>query len=124
MSQFGSERGSGTRAGVMVPSAAGARAGPARTRGFPTVARGSWTLDSIWAAAGRSRVGEARSIRRVPMRKLALAVTLVVASLGLVASASGAAVDPNTLQPVPPNATCHDAGQQIICDTFVEDSLV
>jgi hypothetical protein len=30
-------------------------------------------------------------------------------------------VDPNTLQPVPPNATCRDDGPQIICDTFVEE---
>jgi hypothetical protein len=58
------------------------------------------------------------------MRKLALAVTPVLASLVLTASAFAGAVDPNTLQPVPPNATCKDAGQQIICDTFIEDFAV
>lgn len=58
------------------------------------------------------------------MRKLALAVTPVLASLVLAASAFAGAVDPNTLQPVPPNATCKDAGQQIICDTFVEEFAV
>ena len=31
---------------------------------------------------------------------------------------------PNTLQPVPPNATCTDDGPQIICDTFVDDYAV
>jgi hypothetical protein len=58
------------------------------------------------------------------MRKLALAVTPVLASLVLAASAFAGTVDPNTLQPVPPNATCKDAGQQIICDTYVEEFLV
>src|SRR3954467_14100695 len=58
------------------------------------------------------------------MRKLALAVTPVLASLALAASAFAGAVDPNTLQPVPPNATCKDAGQQIICDTVVDDFLL
>ena len=57
------------------------------------------------------------------MRKLALAVTPVIALLVLAAPAfAGSIVDPNTLQPVPPNATCRDNGQQIICDTFLEES--
>ena len=30
----------------------------------------------------------------------------------------------STLQPVPPNAVCHEAGGQIICDTFIDDVLV
>ena len=59
------------------------------------------------------------------MRKLAFAVTLVIASLVLAAPAqAGPIVDPDTLQPVPPNATCRDAGRQIICDTFLEESFV
>jgi hypothetical protein len=59
------------------------------------------------------------------LRKLALAVTPVIASLVLAAPAfAGAIVDPNTLQPVPPNATCRDDGRQIICDTFVDDLAV
>jgi hypothetical protein len=58
------------------------------------------------------------------VRKLALALTPVVASLVLAASASGAVVDPDTMQPVPPNATCRDAGRQFICDTFIEAFLI
>src|SRR3954451_21034473 len=58
------------------------------------------------------------------MRKLALAVTPLLASLVLAASAFAGGVDPNTLQPAPPNATCRDAGQQIVCDTFFEDFAV
>jgi hypothetical protein len=37
---------------------------------------------------------------------------------------AGAIVDPNTLQPVPPNATCRDDGRQVICDTFVDELAV
>lgn len=58
------------------------------------------------------------------MRKLALALTPVIASLMSAATAFAGTVDPNTLQPVPPNATCHDAGGQIVCDTFVEEFAV
>jgi hypothetical protein len=59
------------------------------------------------------------------MRKLALFVTPVIASLVLAAPAfAGAIVDPNTLQPIPPNATCRDDGRQIICDTFVDEFAV
>jgi hypothetical protein len=59
------------------------------------------------------------------MRKLALAVTPVIASLVLAAPAlAGPIVDPNTLQPVPPNATCRDDGRQVICDTFLEEFAV
>jgi hypothetical protein len=59
------------------------------------------------------------------MRKLALAVTPVIASLVLAAPTfAGPIVDPNTLQPVPPNATCRDDGRQIICDTFLEEFAV
>jgi hypothetical protein len=58
-------------------------------------------------------------------RKLAVAVMPVVASLVLAAPAfAGAIVDPSTLQPVPPNATCRDDGRQIICDTFVDELAV
>jgi hypothetical protein len=61
----------------------------------------------------------------IVMRKLALAVTPVIASLVLAAPAqAGPIVDPNTLQPVPPNATCRDDGRQIICDTFLEEVFV
>jgi hypothetical protein len=37
---------------------------------------------------------------------------------------AGAIVDPNTLQPVPPNATCREAGGQVICDTFLVEEAV
>ena len=59
---------------------------------------------------------------------LACVAALVVAS-GTVGRTTqpafaGAIVDPNTLQPVPPNATCREDGPQIICDTFfVEDAV-
>jgi hypothetical protein len=59
------------------------------------------------------------------MRKLSLAITPVIASLALAAPAyAGATVDPNTLQPVPPNATCTDDGRQVICDTFFDQTAV
>ena len=59
------------------------------------------------------------------MRKLALAVASVIASLVLAAPAfGGTIVDPNTLQPVPPNATCRDDGRQIICDTFIDEHAI
>ena len=58
------------------------------------------------------------------MRTFAFALTPVLAALALAAPASaGPIVDPNTLQPVPPNATCRDDGRQIICDTFVDEYL-
>jgi hypothetical protein len=55
-------------------------------------------------------------------------VVLVLAS-GTVSRATppasaGEIVDPNTLTPVPPNATCRDDGRQIICDTFVIEDAV
>jgi hypothetical protein len=56
------------------------------------------------------------------MRKLALAVTPAIALVLAAPALAGAIVDPKTLQPVPPNATCRDNGQQIICDTFLEES--
>ena len=57
------------------------------------------------------------------MRKLAFAVMPVIALLVLAAPGfAGAPVDPDTLQPVPPNATCRDNGPQIICNTFLLES--
>jgi len=66
------------------------------------------------------------------MKKLVIGafalVSLVVLVSGAVGrtttSASAGAIDPNTLQPVPPNATCRNAGKQVICDTFVVEDLV
>lgn len=59
------------------------------------------------------------------MRKLAITVTIGLAVLALATPANaGPAVDPNTLQPVPPNATCRDDGPQVICDTFADENLV
>jgi hypothetical protein len=56
---------------------------------------------------------------------LGVAVLPFVAALAWVAPASaGPTVDPNTLQPVPPNATCRNDGRQIICDTFSDEDLV
>src|SRR3954453_123374 len=109
----------------VVPEAFRRRRGRAfrAKRGFPTVTPGSWTLDRM-GRRGSIPSAKVRSNQEGLMRKLALAVSLVIASLGLAASASAAGVDPNTLQPVPPNATCHDAGQQIVCDTFLAEFLV
>lgn len=59
------------------------------------------------------------------LARLLAIVALAVASFVLAAPAlAGAIVDPNTLQPVPPNATCRDDGRQIICDTFLEEVAV
>jgi hypothetical protein len=59
------------------------------------------------------------------MRKLSLAIAPAIASLALAAPAyAGMTVDPKTLQPVPPNATCKADGPKIICDTFAEESAV
>jgi hypothetical protein len=64
-------------------------------------------------------------MRFTRLHVVATAATLGVASLVLSAPAfAGAIVDPNTLQPVPPNATCRDDGRQIICDTFVDEFAV
>ena len=62
------------------------------------------------------------------IKALGLAVVLVFAS-GTNGSTTppvfaGNTVDPSTLEPVPPNAVCHEAGGQIICDTFIDDVLV
>src|SRR5262245_56200105 len=86
--------------------------------------------------------------REVPMRKLStfgntawpdgvvgrrarlrtLVGTGILALTGLIGvagpAAAGPLIDPNTLQPVPPNATCRDDGRQIICDTFLEEFAV
>jgi hypothetical protein len=69
------------------------------------------------------------SMKRLFNKGLALVglVALVLAS-GTISRATpasaGEIVDPNTLTPVPPNATCRDDGRQIICDTFVIEDLV
>jgi hypothetical protein len=39
-------------------------------------------------------------------------------------ASAGPLVDPTTLQPVPPNAVCRADGQYVICDTFVDETLV
>lgn len=64
--------------------------------------------------------------RRVRLRTLVGTAILVLIGLigAAVPASAGPLVDPNTLQPVPPNATCRDDGQQIICDTFLEESAV
>ena len=68
------------------------------------------------------------------MKKLLVSAFSLVAVIALVlasgtvgrmtAPAAGAIVDPNTLQPVPPNATCREAGGQVICDTFLVEEVV
>ena len=66
-----------------------------------------------------------RTKRFIRLDVIAAAATLAVASFVLAAPAfAGAIVDPNTLQPIPPNATCRDDGRQIICDTFVDEFAV
>jgi hypothetical protein len=62
-------------------------------------------------------------------RTMPLSVSAVLAVLGLISvlaptASAGAIVDPNTLTPVPPNATCRDDGRQIICDTFFVEDFV
>jgi hypothetical protein len=54
---------------------------------------------------------------------LVLAAAMAAVSWTSTASA-GALVDPTTLQPVPPNAVCRADGPQVICDTFVDETLV
>jgi hypothetical protein len=64
-------------------------------------------------------------MRFTRLHLIATAAAAAVASLVLAAPAlAGAIVDPGTLQPVPPNATCRDDGRQIICDTFLEEISV
>ena len=58
-----------------------------------------------------------------------VAVIVLVLASGAVGritapASAGAIVDPNTLQPVPPNATCREAGGQVICDTFLVEEVV
>ncbi len=64
--------------------------------------------------------------RRVRLRTLVgtgiLAVTGFIGVAG--PAAAGPLIDPDTLQPVPPNGTCRDDGRQIICDTFLEEIAV
>lgn len=62
-------------------------------------------------------------------RTIPLSVSAVLAVLALITvlaptASAGGIVDPNTLTPVPPNATCRDDGRQIICDTFFVEDLV
>jgi hypothetical protein len=67
------------------------------------------------------------------MRKLVtslLGAALVIAAVSAAISwtttsaSAGAIVDPATLQPVPPNAVCRADGSYVICDTFVDETLV
>lgn len=69
-----------------------------------------------------------RNVLVVTLGTLASSVMLVLAG-GAVGSmtapaTAGATVDPNTLQPVPPNAVCRADGRQVICDTFVDEDFV
>lgn len=67
------------------------------------------------------------------MRKLVTSLLAVAVLIGGVIAAmswtttsasAGAIVDPTTLQPVPPNAVCRADGSYVICDTFVDETLV
>jgi len=58
------------------------------------------------------------------MRRLSSIVVSLLASISLIvvgaSVALGASVDPSTLQPPPPpDARCHTAGRQVICDTVL-----
>ena len=68
------------------------------------------------------------SVMRRPARLRMLVGLAILALTGLIGAAvpaaAGPPIDPNTLQPVPPNATCRDDGPQIICDTFLEETAV
>lgn len=58
---------------------------------------------------------------RLAVAVIGLLITLAVP--GLVAAGQG--VDPSTLTPEPPpGAQCHTAGNQVICDTQVDESLL
>jgi hypothetical protein len=54
---------------------------------------------------------------------LVLAAAAGAVSWTATPASAGALVDPNTLQPVPPNAVCRADGPQVICDTFLEETL-
>ncbi len=75
-----------------------------------------------------STFGNAPRTTGIARRRGRLVGIAILALIGLidaaVPAAAGSLVDPNTLQPVPPNATCRDDGQQVICDTFIEESAL
>jgi hypothetical protein len=50
-------------------------------------------------------------------------IAMLGAVLAATATAARTPVDPETLIPPPPNATCHEAGRQIVCDTAFEIHL-
>jgi hypothetical protein len=60
-------------------------------------------------------------LRRGPAILLAAASAFAVSAATAFA---GQVVDPTTLQPVPPNAVCRADGPQVVCDTFVDETLV
>lgn len=52
-------------------------------------------------------------------------LTILALSLATAPLASARSVDPSTLQPPPPpGARCHEAGNQVICDTTLDASFV
>ena len=62
--------------------------------------------------------------RRLRAGLIAAGLAAIAFTVPAAPAFAGAIVDPNTLQPVPPNATCRDDGPQIICDTYVEEIAV
>jgi hypothetical protein len=62
--------------------------------------------------------------RTIPLSVAAVLVVLALIPVLALTASAGEIVDPNTLTPVPPNATCRDDGRQIICDTFVVEDFV
>jgi hypothetical protein len=67
-------------------------------------------------------------MRKLLTSLLGVALVLAAASAAIswttVSATAGATVDPSTLQPVPPNAVCRADGSYVICDTFVDETLV
>jgi hypothetical protein len=66
----------------------------------------------------------ARIERRVPVKRFPIRVLTGVAAaslfFGTAVGAAAASVDPSTLTPPPPpDARCHTAGNQTICDTVL-----
>jgi hypothetical protein len=67
-------------------------------------------------------------MRKLVTSLLGAALVLAAASAAIswttASATAGATVDPSTLQPAPPNAVCRADGSYVICDTFVDETLV
>ena len=62
-------------------------------------------------------------LRTQPLRRAAV-IAILATLVGGTAAAAKAPVDPDTLVPPPPNATCQATGRFIVCDTSFAIHLV